>query len=135
MATSGEAPDAVDFDRSTYVVELPWPPKELSPNARHHWATAAKAKKGYRSRCKTLGEGQALASVKNSSDRVLVHLTFFPPDKRSRDWDNMIASMKSGLDGLADAMGVDDSRWRLSFDVSDVPEKGGLVLVTVEVAK
>ncbi len=119
----------------TYVLELPWPPKELSPNARHHWAAAARAKKAFRSRCRALGEGQALASVKNGAQRVLVSLTFFPPDKRHRDWDNMLASMKAGLDGLADAMGVDDSRWRLSFNVSDVVEKGGLVLVTVEVAK
>jgi len=119
----------------TFTVELPWPAKELSPNARHHWATAARAKKAYRSRCRELGKGQALASAKDGAQSVLVSLTFFPPDKRARDWDNLLASMKSGLDGLADAMGIDDSRWRLSFDVSDVPEKGGLVLVTVEVTQ
>jgi crossover junction endodeoxyribonuclease RusA len=62
-----------------------------------------------------------------------VRLQFFKPDKRARDWDNMLAAMKSGLDGLADAMGVDDSRWRLSFDVADETVPGGLVLVSVEV--
>jgi crossover junction endodeoxyribonuclease RusA len=44
--------------------------------------------------------------------------------------DNMLASMKSGLDGLADAMGVDDSRWKISMEVSD-PKKGGCVLVQI----
>jgi hypothetical protein len=36
------------------------------------------------------------------------------------------------LDGLADAMGVDDSRWRLSFDVSETTTPGGLVLVEIK---
>lgn len=115
----------------TYTVELPWPPKELSPNARQHWSAAARARKAYRSRCRGVGEGAGLSALKNASERVLVALTFFPPDRRARDWDNMLASMKSGLDGLADAMGVDDSRWRLSFDVSDVVVPGGSVLVEV----
>jgi crossover junction endodeoxyribonuclease RusA len=117
----------------TFEFELPWPPKDLSPNARHHWAAAAKAKKAYRTRCRQVGEGSGLGMVPKAFQAVLVHLAFIPPDKRRRDWDNMVASMKSGLDGLADAMGVDDSRWRLSFDVSDDPVEGGRVLVSVEV--
>jgi crossover junction endodeoxyribonuclease RusA len=42
--------------------------------------------------------------------------------------DNMLASMKSGLDGLADATGIDDRHWRLSIGVGE-PVKGGQVLV------
>jgi crossover junction endodeoxyribonuclease RusA len=118
----------------TFTLELPWPSKDLSPNARHHWSTAAKAKKAYRTRCRQVGEASGLGLVPKASGSVLVHLEFFPPDKRRRDWDNLVASMKSGLDGLADAMGVDDSKWRLSFDVSDDPVEHGRVLVTVEVA-
>ena len=30
------------------TLTLPWPPKELSPNARQHWTKLAKAKKAYR---------------------------------------------------------------------------------------
>ena len=119
----------------TFSVELPWPSKELSPNARHHWSTAAKFKKAYRTRCRALGEASGLAMVPRGVARVSVHLAFFPPDRRARDWDNLVASMKSGLDGLADAMGVDDRKWRLSFDVSDDPVKSGRVLVSVEVAQ
>lgn len=117
----------------TYSLELPWPAKELSPNARHHWATAARFKKAYRTRCRAIGEASGLAMVPKGVTKVSVHLAFFPPDRRARDWDNLVASMKSGLDGLADAMGVDDSKWRLSFDVSDDPVKSGRVLVSVEV--
>lgn len=118
---------------STFSVELPWPPKELSPNARHHWASAARFKKAYRTRCRAIGEASGLVLVPKGALKVSVHLAFFPPDRRARDWDNLVASMKSGLDGLADAMGVDDSKWRLSFDVSDKPVKPGLVLASVEV--
>jgi hypothetical protein len=42
----------------------------------------------------------------------------------------MLASMKSGLDGVADAAEVDDKHWRLSFDVKD-PVPGGAVCVRV----
>ena len=61
-----------------------------------------------------------------------VSLTFVPPDRRRRDLDNLLASMKSGLDGLADAMGIDDSHWKLAIEMSPETVKGGAVLVTVE---
>jgi hypothetical protein len=33
------------------TLHLPWPPKELSPNARVHWAKKSKAAKAYRLQC------------------------------------------------------------------------------------
>ena len=108
---------------------LPWPPKGLSPNARNHWAKTAKLKRAYREACRWQAIGQE--GAKFDAGAVLsVRLTFHPPDRRKRDWDNLIASMKSGLDGLADALGVDDSRWRISFDVSE--QIGGMVKVEVQ---
>lgn len=117
-------------DKKSFLVEIPWPDPKLSPNARGHWAVAAGAKKRYRARCRAIGMQSGVGVLRGSENAVAVHLTFFPPDKRARDWDNMLASCKAGLDGLADAMGVDDSRWRVSFEVSD-PVKGGIVLVQV----
>jgi hypothetical protein len=38
-------------------------------------------------------------------------LYFFYPDRRRRDDDNYVARMKSGLDGISDAIGQDDSEW------------------------
>ena len=32
----------------TNQINLPWPPRELSPNARVHWAKKAKAAKAYK---------------------------------------------------------------------------------------
>jgi crossover junction endodeoxyribonuclease RusA len=110
-------------------IMLPWPPKELSPNARQHWASLARAKRAYRAACAWQAKAQGVGSLPADA-RPLVALTFVPPDRRARDRDNMLASMKSGLDGLADVLGCDDSRWRLQIDVAQ--EVGGFVRVEVQ---
>ena len=120
----------VTWHRKSFLLEIPGPDRRLSPNAREHWTVTSKAKKLYRSRCKAIGESVGLGYLRGSENAVCVDLTFFPPDKRARDVDNMLAAMKAGLDGLADAMGVDDSKWKISMQVSD-PVKGGIVLVQV----
>lgn len=107
---------------------LPWPDKKLSPNARLHWATVAKAKKIYRELCFWQARAQGVTETYLETP-IAVHLTFYPPDKRGRDWDNMLASVKSGLDGVADALGVDDKHWRLSFEVA--PTVGGMIRVAI----
>lgn len=45
---------------------------------------------------------------------------------RRADLDNMLAAMKAGLDGVAQATGVDDSRWEYRIARGD-PTKGGRV--------
>ena len=109
------------------TVTLPWPPKSLSPNARLHWAATSKSKAAYRYACRMLAKQAGISMPADA--RPLVSLLFVPPDRRARDRDNMLAAMKAGLDGLADAMGCDDSRWRLAIEVAD--EIGGMVKVTV----
>lgn len=109
------------------TVQLPWPPSQLSPNARMHWAALAKAKKRFRARCAL--EALAQGAKRLSAERLAVHLQFYPPDHRHRDHDNMVAAIKSGLDGLSDVLGVDDSRWTLTHEVSS--ETGGFVGVEV----
>jgi crossover junction endodeoxyribonuclease RusA len=56
---------------------------------------------------------------------VPLAITFHAPDKRRRDMDNAIAAMKPQLDGLADAMRVDDNRFRLSFAWESPASTGG----------
>lgn len=110
------------------TLTLPWPPAALSPNARHrHWAELASAKKRYRKACALVARTQGACTIQ--AERVCVSLTFLPPDRRSRDLDNCIASMKAGLDGLADVLGVDDSQWTLAATMGD--GIGGMVKVEV----
>jgi len=108
---------------------LPWPPRLLSPNARGHWAKVAKAKKEYRAACAWTARSQGAAPLQASS--LHVGLVFVPPSRRAFDLDNALASMKSGLDGLADVLQVDDSRWSFSIAKAAVGDIGGLVKVTV----
>lgn len=111
------------------TLTLPWPPPGLNPNARHgHWSQLAKLKRRYRAACALAARAQGVSRI--SADRLDVALTFVPPDKRQRDADNCLAAMKSGLDGLADVLGVDDSRWRISFEMM-AATVGGMVKIEV----
>ena len=110
------------------ALTLPWPPTALSPNKRHaHWAMLAQAKRHYRAACAL--QARLQGALPMAAGRLWVNLTFYAPDRRRRDADNCLASMKAGLDGLADVLGVDDSKWKISFEVS--AEVGGFVKVEV----
>lgn len=113
---------------TTYTLHLPWPPKELSPNSRVHWGRKAKAAAKYRRDCTIVAQGAGCRAL--ACDSLSVAMTFQPPDMRRRDTDNMLASIKSGLDGIADATHVDDSRWTYRMERGE-PVKNGCVVVTV----
>lgn len=110
-------------------ITLPWPPKELSPNARTHWAKLAKVKAAYRTACAMTARSQGAQQI--NADKLHLTLTFHAPTRRAYDLDNALARMKSGLDGLADVLGVDDSRWSLTIRKADTV--GGFVRVEVAV--
>ena len=63
-----------------------------------------------------------------SEGKVKVAIKFYPPDNRKRDRDNMIASFKSGQDGVADALGMDDALWVPEYDVGGALTGGQVVL-------
>ena len=107
---------------------LPWPPKVLSPNARSHWATKSRAAKTYRYACFLLCRQAGLSAPKG---RALLSLEFIPPDRRRRDDDNCIAAFKSGRDGVAQALGIDDSRFVTQLQISSETIKGGAVRVRI----
>lgn len=108
-------------------VSLPWPPSELSPNSRIYWARRAKFAKNYKTLCWAMSK-QAGMCV-DWDGQVHVWLTFVPPDRRHRDHDNMIASAKYALDGVALALGINDRRFVLHSVVAD--EVGGMVRVAL----
>lgn len=109
---------------------FPWPPRELHPNARVHWATKAKAAKAYRWACFALSKSAKLEAP--GWGKINLSIVFVPPDRRRRDIDGMLSAIKSGLDGLADALGVDDHRFTLSLGVAERVGTGGFVRVRVE---
>ena len=110
------------------VITLLWPPRELHPNSRTHWAAKARTTKQYRA--------YAAAVTRQSGVQVSggglidVWIIFYPPSKARRDLDGMLSSIKAGLDGIADALEVDDCRFRPRIDLGDV-QKGGVVKITI----
>ncbi len=108
------------------TVSIPWPDKALHPNSRKKHLHATSIRKRYKATCWALAKNAKL-------DPSLPHLdiTFFPPDKRRRDLDGMLGAIKYGLDGIAEAMVVDDYGWSMSIRRGE-PDKAkhGYVLIT-----
>jgi crossover junction endodeoxyribonuclease RusA len=112
---------------------LPWPPKELSPNARVHWSVRSKKAKACREiaywetkRLMAAGAWQNLPA----EGKIELHLDFYPPNRRPRDDDNLVASFKAFRDGIADALGIDDKRFKTRHEVMDMV--CGMVKVRVQ---
>lgn len=115
---------------------LPFPPQQLNPNKRLHWAIKRKYTMAYRQECmgrvwRQVGLQQAREFFVGHSGEFNVKITFHKPDNRKRDDDNIIASFKAGRDGVADALNVDDNRFVVTYSVSKENVKGGLVVIEV----
>lgn len=125
------------------IIKLPYPPAELNPNKRLHWAVKRKHTKNYRELCKyrfrmhfikELGAVEGVCALKEFErykGGFKVSVTFHKPDNRKRDDDNIIASFKAGRDGVADALNADDNRFEASYKVSKENVKGGMVVIEV----
>ena len=111
---------------------LGWPPSNLSPNARLHWAKLARAKKQYRNACFSVSKEQ-LKKINTDSipEKLVLEMTFIPPDRRSYDRDNLVARMKSGIDGLADALKINDKRFNTVISTMDTDYLGGFVRIRI----
>lgn len=112
---------------SRQQILLPWPASALSPNARGHWSRRSRAAKAYRMQCFLFAKKAGLVAP---SGRILLQLEFLPPTARRRDDDNLLASFKAGRDGLADALGIDDSLFVSQVQIGEV-HPGGAVRVTL----
>lgn len=115
--------------REMLAVELPWPSNKLSPNWRGHWSrryhasSAARQTAGWRAR-EVVAPGTF-----DPDEPVYVVTTFYPPDRRSYDQDNLLARMKAAYDGISDAIGVDDKHFRHHPVQIGEPVKGGKAVV------
>lgn len=82
------------------AVTLPWPSAKLNPNRSKglHWGVTLLTKNAM--------QGHAVAT-----GTIALTITFIQPDRRARDRDNLLAALKPSLDGVADALGVNDARF------------------------
>lgn len=113
-------------------ISLPWPPREMHPNSRVHWSKRAKAAKQCRL---TAGWCAKQAGIRYGDPDIPATLrvtaVFSPPDNRRRDLDGMLSSAKAFLDGIADVIGIDDSKWEIALR-REAPVKGGSVRIELE---
>lgn len=112
------------------MIVLPWPPSELSPNARCHFRVSAPIRKKYRADCYLLAKASGTKAP--TTEKLLWLVEFFPPDRRHYDDDNLLSRIKAARDGVAEALGVNDRRFVTQFSVSDRVIKGGAVHVQIQ---
>jgi len=110
------------------VIELPFPAKDLWPNSRPHWAAKARATKKHRAWAYA---ATLAAKVPKPEGRVNFIVTVHPRATRKIDADNAIAAMKGYFDGIADALGVNDSTFNAPMVLFGLPRPGGLVRIEV----
>lgn len=115
------------------IITLPWPDMSLMPNRKNgrHWggtqAAKAQARQDGYYAAKIAHNGQIVLG-----DTVPLRITFAAPDKRHRDLDNLLACAKPHIDGIAQALGVDDRQFRpITVDATHDTLKAGYVTVEV----
>lgn len=115
----------------TVIISLPWPSSDLSPNKRQHWASKSKAVAKYRDMCRTTA---MLQSVRQQMPKGpwQVSMLFFPPDNRRYDMDNLLARMKAGLDGVCDAIKINDRDFKRTIIEPGTVQKPGSVRIQLE---
>lgn len=114
--------------------DLPWPDPILNPNRSkgRHWAATAGARDGarfsaYMAACAAIPVGDN----KNPVGPISLTITFVQPDRRRRDRDNSLASLKPALDGVADALGIDDSQFEPMTLKREYGKKPGSVRIEI----
>lgn len=120
------------LDRLT--ITLPWPDSRLMPNRKNgrHWAGTQAAKvrarqDGHMATLSAIGRDKILLG-----QAVALKITFAAPDGRHRDLDNLLAASKASLDGIAQAIGVDDKCFRpITIDAAKDAKGQGFVIVEV----
>ena len=107
-------------------VWLDWPDSRLMPNRARtmHWAQKGRVAKAARHAAWVAGLQAGLHEL-HAASRVRMEFEFSAPDRRKRDLDNLIAAIKPCIDGLADAIGMDDNRFDLAFTLAE-PGRGDI---------
>ncbi len=111
---------------TSLTITIPWPDAALSPNERVHHMVLYRARK--KAKNEAWGLTKALMGplgITYGSWRgpVEVAITFRPSANRAFDLDNALSRLKGHLDGIALALGIDDSAFtfRLTRGERSVP--------------
>lgn len=109
------------------LITLSWPSRDLSPNGRVHYMRLHRAKKTAKMAAFVLTKAAYLSAPDDGL--IYIHITAYPKTKTQPDADNFLASVKGHLDGIAQAMNVDDKRFRPTIEISE--KTGGYFTVEI----
>ena len=116
---------------NSITLDLPWPNPVLSPNSpKRHWrqkhnANVAAREAGYLIALTLPRPGKPGRWFGPLS----LSLTFWPPNNRRRDLDNIYSSLKSAIDGACAGLGIDDSQIKTVTLEWDEIMRGGRVVM------
>jgi crossover junction endodeoxyribonuclease RusA len=110
---------------------LPFPPSSLSGHNNGAWYNRDKIVATYRAEAfhLTRMEMRAQQYAPPETGDIALSLRFVPPDNRG-DRTNFAGRMKAQIDGIAEALGVNDKRFLPSYAFA-APEKAGRVEVSL----
>lgn len=114
------------------------PPRECSPNARVHFRKRAAAARALHTAAlvatrEALHEDPLGRAALTAARRICYRLevSWEPGRRGTIDEDNTLASAKALLDGVAQALGVDDRRFRVRGIEIDRVQRRGVTVVTL----
>ena len=115
-------------------VLLDYPDPALLPNkkSQHRWIKDIRNAEKLKAKVAAAQQITRAPLFKNR-DAFVVTLYMYPPDKRHRDIDNFLASMKPAIDGVFMALNADDAKIQQVHVYKCKPDetRGGYVRVVV----
>ena len=131
MCLRSETGLARGVNRNAITIRMPWPDDALWQNVRVHWAARSAATRSARAlagwECKASG-----CKFITLTGPPLIRWSVHRPPKSRADYLNAIGACKPYLDGIQDAMMIDDGKF-----LHDLPRgfgervPGGLIVVTI----
>ena len=118
------------------TVHLPFPDPRLNPNRckGKHWASTVALRKSAREAAMLLTRQASRGVTFPMGHEVSLKVIFVQPDKRLRDRDNLMASFKNSIDGIADALGINDVQFNPVIVCREYGAKPGSVRIEIGAA-
>jgi crossover junction endodeoxyribonuclease RusA len=112
-------------------IDLGWPAHELSPNARVHPMVLHRFKKAAKNEAGWATKIALPFHWAPQGETVAVHIIAHPkPDGPHPDADNLIASCKAHLDGIAAVLGINDRMFQApTVEWAERCQRGKLIVV------
>lgn len=116
------------------TIVVPFPDSALLPNRRNGaaWQVTQRAKVEAKEAGRIAALQAAFGMPELPPRNVDVTIVFTPPDRRKRDVDGMLSALKPTLDGIAEGLGIDDSRFNPVHLHRGEPMVNGKVTVIID---